>query len=127
MLIMHRPFFIDSHFSTPFYSSEMAKGVCLGAAKETILLVDKILSANSEENNQWTLPYYHRIMAATLTVLTCMSDEPCEENAVLLEYCAKSLNAFRQQGSSCPEKGRLLIESLLARVPSSDQAGESIL
>lgn len=124
MLIMHRPFFIDSHFSTPFYTSEMAKGVCLGAAKETISLVDKILSANSEKSNKWTLPYYHRLMAATLTVLTCMSNEPCEENAVLSGYCAKSLNAFRHQKSSCPEKGNALIENLLARVPSSDQPEE---
>ncbi|KAJ6005963.1 hypothetical protein N7451_003907 [Penicillium sp. IBT 35674x] len=73
MLIMHRPFFIKSHFSTPFYSSEMAKSVCLGAAKETISLVDKILSANNEESNQWTLPYCHRVMAATFTVLTLPS------------------------------------------------------
>lgn len=124
MLIMHRPFFINSHFSTPFYSSEMAKGVCLGAAKETISLVDRISSVNNEESNQWTIPYYHRVMAATLTVLTCISDEPCEENVVLLEYGAKSLNALRRQESSCPEKGTSLIEGLLSLVPSSDQAEE---
>ncbi|KAJ5527318.1 hypothetical protein N7513_011477 [Penicillium frequentans] len=124
MLIMHRPFFIDSQFSTPFYSSEMAKGVCLGAAKETISLVDSTLSVNNEEGNQWILQYTHRVIAATLTVLTCISDEPCEENDVLLEYCAKSLNTLRRRRSSCPEKGISLIESLLSRVPSSDQAEE---
>lgn len=124
MLIMHRPFFINSHFSTPFYSSEMAKGVCLGAAKETISLVDRISSVNNEESNQWTIPYYHRVMAATLTVFMCISDEPCEENVVLLEYGAKSLNALRRQESSCPEKGTSLIEGLLSLVPSSDQAEE---
>jgi hypothetical protein len=118
MLIMHRPFFVNSEFSTPFYSSAMAKGVCLGAAKETISFVDKILSIDSQGSNQWTPPCYHRIMAATLTVLTCLSDGPCEENTVLLEYCAKSLNALRRQESSCPKKGSVLIERLLALTPS---------
>ncbi|KAJ5939086.1 hypothetical protein N7466_002220 [Penicillium verhagenii] len=111
---MHRPFFLEPKFSTPFYSSAMAKGVCLGAARETISLVDKILATDHLEANQWS-PFYHRVMAATLVVLISLSDETFEENASLLEFCSRSLDTLRRMEPSCPKKGISLIETLLAQ------------
>lgn len=112
MLVMHRPFFAYASFSTPFYSSAMAKGVCIGAARETILLVHKVLEY---PDNQWAC-YSHRVLAAMLVVITSIFDGSGEERASLLDLCSKSLEIFRCMRSGCSVKAAVLVEDVLTRL-----------
>lgn len=112
MLVMHRPFFTDASFSKPFYSSAMARSVCIGAARETILLVHKVLENRCD---QWSC-YYHRVLAATLVVITSAFDSSGEEMASLLDLCSKSLEIFRGMHSGSPAKGIVLVEEMLTRL-----------
>jgi hypothetical protein len=121
MLVMHRPFFADASFSTPFYSSAMAKSICIGAAQETILLVHKVLAYN-----QWSC-YYHRVLAATLMVITTAFDSSGEERAGLLEVCSKSLELFSLMRSGCPTKGTALVDDALTRLSPEPPQAESQL
>lgn len=122
MLVMHRPFFAYASFSTPFYSSAMAKGVCIGAARETILLVHRVLEY---PGNQWAC-YSHRVLAAMLVVITSIFDSSGEERANLLELCSKSLEIFRCMRSGCPAKAAALVEDVLTRFSPGTWQAEAV-
>ncbi|KAJ5812132.1 hypothetical protein N7474_008433 [Penicillium riverlandense] len=111
MLVAHRPFFANVHISTPFYSSSMARSVCIGASRETILLAHKAL-VQDPGIDHWSC-FYHRVVSATLVVLICAFDSPADEKASLLELCWKSLEVFRHMRSGCPEKGIAMVQSAL--------------
>lgn len=114
MLVIHRPFFANASFSTPFYSSMMARSVCLGAARETILLSHKVLVVVPSVQH-WSC-YYHRVLAATLVVLASSLQSPLEERSSFIDLCSKSVEIFRSMPSSCPKKGISLVERALAQM-----------
>lgn len=101
MLVMHRPFFANITFSTPFYSSVMARSVCIGAARETILLVHKVL----EDPGQQRSCYYHRVLAATLVVIASAFDSSGHERAILGDLSPQSVEIFGRMRFGCPAKG----------------------
>lgn len=114
MLILHRPFFADTTFSTPFYSSVMAKSVCLGAARETILLSHRKL-VNVPSVEHWSC-YYHRVLAATMLILAFGPESPLMDKSSFEDICSKGMEIFRCMSSGCPMKGIVLIENTLARM-----------
>jgi hypothetical protein len=88
MLVLHRPFFAGTNFSTPFYDSNMARSVCLGAAQDTVLSMHKRLQ-KIRAVHEWPSGY-HRLLAATIVILTIACESPAEEKAQLLETVSKS-------------------------------------
>jgi hypothetical protein len=118
MLVLHRPFFADTTFSTPFYSSLMARSVCLGAARETILLSNKVLVGGPGVQH-WSC-YYHRVLAATLLTLECGLESALEERNSFVDLWTKSVDIFKSMPPGCSTKGIALVEGALARI--RDQA-----
>ncbi|CAI7651881.1 unnamed protein product [Penicillium pancosmium] len=118
MLVLHRPFFADTTFSTPFYSSAMARSVCLGAARETILLSNKVL-VDGPGVQHWSC-YYHRVLAATLLTLECGLESALDERNSFVDLWTKSVDILKSMPPGCSKKGIALIEGALAQV--RDQA-----
>lgn len=118
MLVLHRPFFADITFSTPFYSSLMARSVCLGAARETILLSNKVF-VDGPGVQHWSC-YNHRVLAATLLTLECCLESPLEERNSFMDICTRSLEIFKSMPAGCSRKGIALVEGALAQI--RDQA-----
>ncbi|KAJ5408815.1 hypothetical protein N7509_002698 [Penicillium cosmopolitanum] len=123
MLVLHRPFFADTIFSTPFYSSLMARSVCLGAARETILLSNKVL-VDGPGVQHWSC-YYHRVLAATLLTLECGLESALEERNSFVDLWTKSVDIFKSMPPGCSKKGMALVEGALAQV--RDQALRSTI
>ncbi|KAJ5122203.1 hypothetical protein N7448_003335 [Penicillium atrosanguineum] len=109
MLVMHRPFFANVTFSTPFYSSVMARSVCIGAARETILLVHKVLEDPCKQRSC----YYHRVLAATLVVIASAFDSSGDERINLGDLCSQSAEIFSRMRFGCPAKGLELVRMLI--------------
>jgi hypothetical protein len=118
MLILHRPFFADQTFSTPFYSSLMARSVCLGAARETILLSSKVM-VDGPAVQHWSC-YYHRVLAATLLTVECGLKSPMEEINSFINLCSKSVETFKSMPNGCQGKGIALVDRALVQM--RDQA-----
>ncbi|KAJ5098560.1 hypothetical protein N7532_005561 [Penicillium argentinense] len=115
MLVLHRPFFARTSFSTPFYSSDMARGVCLGAARATILLSYKVLVQDHNIYDESWSCYYHRVLAATLVVLASTHpSRPREEQMSLFDLCIKSYGIFGSMPSDASTKGFELSKSAVA-------------
>ncbi|KAJ5587420.1 uncharacterized protein N7459_003185 [Penicillium hispanicum] len=111
---MHRPFFADATFSTPFYSSNIARSVCLGASRETIELLHKATTQGIAVH-AWSA-YYQRLMASTLIALANALESTAEERIGLVELCSKSIEVFRRMHSNCSDKGVALVQNALTRL-----------
>jgi hypothetical protein len=108
MLMMHRPFFAYKNFSSPFYTSSMARIVCLGAAQETLSIFFKSRLSLLEKSF-----YYHRVIAAALVILTIAFDSPLEEKCHLLETCSKSVKLFEDMQSNFSNFGTAIVRDAL--------------
>lgn len=119
MLMMHRPYFVGIDVETEFNSFVMAKETCLGAARESILLVHKVIFdsqvSGSSRVDDWPC-YYHRLMAATLVLLIMAFDSSPTERHSLLDSTAKSLEVVRlmHSGPSC--QAQPMIEATTATI-----------
>jgi len=109
MLVMHRPFFAYKNFSSTFYTSSMARIVCLGAAKETISTFFKPRLRLLEKSF-----YYYRVVAATLMILTIAFNSPLDEKIGLLEVCSKSLKLFDEMQGEFSHHGTAIVQDALA-------------
>ncbi|KAJ5690156.1 hypothetical protein N7462_004548 [Penicillium macrosclerotiorum] len=101
----------------------MARSVCLGAARESILLLHKVL-VEDPSSDQWSC-HYHRLISAALTVLTNIPDSPPNERTSLKELCTTSIEIFHCMRSGCPSKGSALVESALARLANAETQVET--
>jgi hypothetical protein len=108
MLVMHRPFFAYKSFSSSFYTSSMARIVCLGAAKETISTFFKPRLRLLE-----TSFYYHRVIAATLMILTIAFESPQEERIGLLEIYSKSSKVLEEMQGDFSNYGTAILQVAL--------------
>ncbi|KAL2828549.1 fungal-specific transcription factor domain-containing protein [Aspergillus pseudoustus] len=120
MLVMHRPFYANTEFTTPFYTSSMARTVCLGAARETILTIHNSLNGNGNGPDiDECSGYYHRALASTLVLLHSTLDSTDEsEKASLTELCSKSMEIFRRMNPPCAKTGITLLQSAFPSLPT---------
>jgi hypothetical protein len=123
MLIMHRPYFVGKEVETEFKSSVMAKETCLGAARESILLVHKVffdyLLPVSSKVDEWSC-YYHRLIAATMVLLIIAFDSAPTERKNLLGLTAKSLDVVRLMHSGAPCEAIPMIESAITTLTAME-------
>ena len=114
MIVLHCPFFGNTDFSMPFYSSTMAKNICLGAAQDTILSLYDVLIRDPGAA-VWPC-YYHRLITSTMVVVMNATDSPTSEKLRLVDLCHKSVEVLRHMRFSSSMKGIALVQAILDRL-----------
>ncbi|KAH9204886.1 hypothetical protein DL95DRAFT_398200 [Leptodontidium sp. 2 PMI_412] len=112
MLMMHRPFFAKSKVSTPYYDCTMSIAVCLGAARESIHLIHRLL-VRDPSMGRWTY-YCYYCLTATLILLMHIFDCPTEDaRNSCINLCLKSEEVFSLIKSEPAQKCLILVQKVL--------------
>ena len=117
MIVLHCPFFGNTDFSTPFYSSTMAKNICLGASQDTILSLYDML-VREPGAAVWPC-YYHRLITSTMVVVMNATNSPTSEKSRLVDLCHKSVEVLRHMRFSGSMKGIALVQAVLDRLTAT--------